>query len=444
MSQQVMRIGIVVLILGSLVGCQSPDKIRRPPGLAASMKMAARYQATGDGLIKQGREAEAMEAWQLALALNPDNPALRDRINQLMAQKKQEKIKAVTSEAEQSLGYAGQRIEQELSKAMKNYRHSRLDEAEIAWQTVLSLNPQHAEAKLGLEKIAFERYRSDPNRAFDTMIAELYRQGMAALRQESWEQAKVKLLEAEKLAPDHSQVRHFLSICNNKLLQQATMTEVQALMTEARQAQAKQQWRQAEEAYQEVMRRQPDYQAAQQSYQLFKLAKSKWLQARREMAQQAYQQQHYRRAQKQFNELLAVQPDDQTARAGLAKVKQALAKNNHQVNKVQQTERLFNRGMDHYRAGRIKTALSDWQAARSLDPDNQRIQHWLTTGQKQLGQQNEQAQQQAEALYAEGLAAYQRGEIDEALSAWREVLQRDPDHQRARDNIKRVEATLQE
>lgn len=73
---------------------------------------------------------------------------------------------------------------------------------------------------------------------------------------------------------------------------------------------------------------------------------------------------------------------------------------------------------------------------QSLDPDNA---HW----QQERDQLEGIIQARIERLYQQGVNAYSRSQYEEAAAAWRDVLQLEPEHKLAQDNLLRAERVLQ-
>lgn len=81
-------------------------------------------------------------------------------------------------------------------------------------------------------------------------------------------------------------------------------------------------------------------------------------------------------------------------------------------------------------------ARTHLQQIRILDPDNDkwnREQQALDTI----------VHAHTEHLFNQGINIYSRGQYEQAAELWRDVLQLDPDHQQARENLQRAERVLQ-
>ena len=102
----------------------------------------------------------------------------------------------------------------------------------------------------------------------------------------------------------------------------------------------------------------------------------------------------------------------------------------------------FNRGVKRYRAGDLQGAIAAWEAAVSAAPKDAEYQEWLDRARQENDAAHAKKREQAEIRYADGLAAYQRGELDEALAAWKEALELNPGHEKAGRNLKRIQSEM--
>jgi tetratricopeptide (TPR) repeat protein len=98
--------------------------------------------------------------------------------------------------------------------------------------------------------------------------------------------------------------------------------------------------------------------------------------------------------------------------------------------------------VDAYRQGDLTQAIGAWESAAAADPQDAGIREALARAKKEQSEAKEKNRRLAQTRYEDGLAAYQRGELDEALAAWKETLELDPGHAKARANIQRVEQEM--
>jgi tetratricopeptide (TPR) repeat protein len=94
------------------------------------------------------------------------------------------------------------------------------------------------------------------------------------------------------------------------------------------------------------------------------------------------------------------------------------------------------------RRGDTAGAIREWEAALAAEPKNETLKAEVAKARAGLAEDKGRLRRRAQARYEDGLAAYQRGEVEAALDAWKETLELDPEHVKARANIRKVEQEM--
>ncbi len=434
---------LILLAAGPVIlsGCHRQDlepiAQRMEPAWEKTVK---RHEALGDEYYQEQRYAEARQEWALVLQLQPDNKRVRQKISSLTSSGKPgDQPGRMAVGTTKGLNH----LERLLFQAEQFYQHSQLKEAEISWQSVLTMAPQNADAKTGLSRLKEEVYQADAQRPFDKMAAALYEEGMEAYRQKDWARAQIKLREAEKLVINQPQINHYLERVNQVLARQAFEQEMLALRQQAQALEAKQSWREAFLVWQQVQEKLPDDQGCSQGLARCRAALQPWVEEQLHQGQAALADRDNSRARRYFNRILSFFPRQLEARQGLIQADALRPKEPEQPSGREQARVKFNQGVTCYRQGHYHQAVSLWEAAVRLDPDEANYQSWLKKGRDRAVRQQAQQIRQADVRYADGLAAYQRGELEEALKDWKEVLSLNPEHEKAKININRVQKELE-
>lgn len=418
-------------LLGLGAGCASTAVVSSP------QQAADRHQALGDQFYERQRFSEALREWRLALELDPGRQEVSKRIGAVGSGQSWQREAAATAAVEET-----SRLRQELLAAETYYQASQLKEAEVAWRRILEWNSGQPEAAAGLERLAAEAYETDPRRSFDQMTRELYEQGMRAYRKQAWEQAELKLAEAAKLNPDQPQVQRYLEQARAQLAQRKQTAAAETIRRQALAAEADGQWVSAHRYWQALEQSQGQTAEAAEGLARCRPGVAAWAQGRNAEGERLLAAGRFPAALARFQEVLDLLPEESRARQGRDAARRALAQAKTQSASADEGREHFNAGVACYRQGDLTGAVRAWELAVAAAPADAEYQEWLTRVRKELAGRDTQNRQRAEARYADGLAAYQRGELDEARAAWKEVLELDPGHEKARLNVQKIEKEL--
>jgi len=143
-----------------------------------------------------------------------------------------------------------------------------------------------------------------------------------------------------------------------------------------------------------------------------------------------------------YESILAIFPEHAEATAGARSARQALTAQNQSRDVQASAKRHYAAGAECYRKGDLAGTLREWEAALAAMPQDAALKAELARVRSQAEEEREKLRRRAQARYEDGLAAYQRGEVDGALAAWKETLEMDSEHEKARANIRRVEREM--
>ncbi|NTV52781.1 MAG: hypothetical protein HGA76_07205 [Candidatus Firestonebacteria bacterium] len=406
------------------------------------VRAAGKHAALGDDYFQRRRTGDALAEWRLALDLDPSRRDVAEKIANLEksgAFSENFPSGGTVAPADEDLG---RRIAQALSLALKHYQASRLKEAELAYREVILLDPANTYAQKGLDRLREETYAADARRLYDQVTVSLYQDGMRLYREKIWDQAEVKLQEAAKLNPDQPQVKKFLERTHAEAVSQRDLVRSRQLAAQALKAETNRDWLLAFSSWQEAARMLPPPPEAaaglSRSQREVEALTSGWLaEARKSLAAE-----NFPAAQDGFEKVLAIFPENAEAWSGSKKARAGADRLKKSRSNPLEAQRFYNRGVEAYRRGDLTQAVTSWENAAAVDPQDAGIREALGRAKKERLAAQEKNRRLAQTRYADGLAAYQRGEFDEALAAWKETLELDPGHTKARGNIQRVEQEM--
>lgn len=402
-------------------------------------KIAVKHEQLGNQYYDRGRSKDAIREWQAALDLAPDRKSLQKRIQAVESGKHWDS--QVDSVENNSKGKQ-EKINSELKKAESYYRNSRLKDAEVTWRHVLSLDPVNQGARQGMARLEDETYRKDLERSFDLMTEDLYEQGMHHFRKEDWESAFTKLSEAGNLNADQPQVKKYLERTHQEVQRVLNVQTVGQLVRDAKAAEEKKSWLAANRLWGKVVALDSSHTAALAGVKRSQMQLEKWSEQEIRKAKKAYKSGKYTSALAAYQRVLGVFSKHLRARQGKKQALAARQQGTQAATQKTQAEKKFNQGVVHYRQGRLDQAITLWEQAVAQDPNDKEYQEWFIRAKKEKAGAVEQNKQQAQITYQDGLAAYQRGELNKAFILWEETLELDPDHQKARANIEKIKKEM--
>jgi tetratricopeptide (TPR) repeat protein len=110
----------------------------------------------------------------------------------------------------------------------------------------------------------------------------------------------------------------------------------------------------------------------------------------------------------------------------------------------------FDLGADYYIRKQYARAISEWEKAQLLDPENQSVKSYLAAARRLLksgragaGISAAQAEEVKKMYYA-GINAYTGGEIEKAVEIWGEALKIDPADVKSARGIEKARLELEE
>lgn len=426
-----------------LAGCHQRRPTGAIPPVAEAAGRAARYYAqAAEAYAGQGRWEEAGEAWQMALEMNPNEAAWRERLGQVRS-----RISRASGEdsafPDSPVGAdLALRVRGDLQKAETAYRESYVQEARERWEQILAVQPGNAAAAEGLKRLQAEVYRRDPAGMFDRLTEELFNQGMRAYRRMEWSEAGEKFLEANRLSPDQDQVADYLRKSRSRGDEAGRRQWLREAEAGARKSESAGDWAGALTYWRKLS---ADPQAGAEAEEGILRATqhlSGWAEERVRAAEQALRNGKNEAAMQGCREVLEAWPEHLKARGVYQKAAAGNARRQSDQAERAEARRHFEAGERELALSRPEEAVRRLENAVALDPGPPEYRERLSQARAAAQTVRERARRQAEVRYSDGLAAYQRGEVDQALEAWKEALALDPDLEKARLNIQRVQAEM--
>lgn len=161
----------------------------------------------------------------------------------------------------------------------------------------------------------------------------------------------------------------------------------------------------------------------------------------------AYNQRNYRHAMTLFQLVYERDPENQQAyeyflraasamKGGMPIVRMEDDENReHEQDPEQESEALIQQGVSFWKAGDLKSALASFEQADQLDPQNRKLQTYLE-------QTRDEIKKQITFHLNEGIKFFNREALEEAMLEWEKVLDLDPGNPQALEYRRRAEKML--
>jgi len=266
-----------------------------------------------------------------------------------------------------------------MAEATRAYRESRVEDAHRLASQVLLADATSAPATALLRDLTEEAYQPTPLGVND-VLKELFEQGMAIYRREEWAGAAAVFQKALATSPTNDQTRTFF-------------TRARSRAEEARTTGA--------------------------------LA-----QARESIA--AGRPAEARAALKSVTE---INPNNAEAIALLA----SLGDDARAADRKAQAKSHFNTGVEAYEQGRWADAIREWDLVTSLDPSDQEAAKLLRKAKSRQTAARKDAKARIPALHEEAMKLYQQGKLAEARAAYKDILDLDPQDEKAKRSLEVID-----
>ncbi len=419
-----------------------------------------KFMASGVLLFSQEEYKQSRQDFMSVLQLDPENSSARDYI---------EKIDDKINEKK--------RYEQRLREAETFYasgirylREYKYDEARDDLENVLSLIENYRDTKERLASIPGLKAEYD-RRAREKKLRQIdeeFQNGLIALAESRYQDAisafenTLKLDPGNKLAPVYIQRAKDAQ----KLVEEEIVDDnspyydvVNSLIVSGTQLYDSGKYTESQNRWEQILQLFPSNRIANEY--MFKCELKLKPEQREIMLKKLVNEgeaflkkREYRNAYRKFELVKSIDPDYPDLKSLLARSERAQTYSSRGTvaqEDVEEIGRRFNLGMSYYQRGgedNIKKALVELRWVASKDPDNikavvsvNKIESQLRIGTSSAKSEGSRLTPEQERLvrkyYYSGINFYSNNDFKRAIAEWRKVLAIDPEHTRAKNNIRK-------
>ncbi len=320
--------------------------LSRVAGLSAAK--AAELLTLANSATAEGEFAKAREAFEQALALQPDLTEARQGLNQLEAL-----VDARAAEAR--------------LRGRKALEQGRLNQAREHFESALGLR-DNAAAQAELAQVA---------QATRSRVKELLKQAGKAQTAHNYREARTLYAKALQASPEATEARRGLETLELEVAQQINQT-LQAAEAEL----AAQNFAAALSHYRQILRWEATHAAALQGLETGRLKLADKLAGLVADATAAMEQGDFSTAESRIREALALDPYHAEAQAALGRVEQLRLSGV----KPGDEERLYLQGIEFYTRGRYDEAIAAWKQVLALEPGHEKARMNIEKASRKLRQ----------------------------------------------------------
>ncbi|HPJ43714.1 MAG TPA: tetratricopeptide repeat protein, partial [Spirochaetota bacterium] len=403
----------------------------------------------------------ARQDFMSVLQLDPENSSARDYI---------EKIDDKLNERK--------RYEQRLREAenfyasgKKNIRDNKYDEARDDFENALALIENFRDARqllMGLPGLKAEYDRREREKRL-RMIDEQFQNGLIALADSRYQDAIAAFENTLKLDPENKLAPSYIQRAKDaqKLVEEEIVDEnspyfnvVNSLIVSGKTLYDSGRYNESKNRWEQILQLFPSNRIANEY--MFKCELKLKPEQREIMVKKFIEEgeaflkkREYRNAYRRFDLVRSIEPNYPDIKNLLARAERGQSYSGSTAvaqEDIQEIERRFNLGMAYYQRGgedNIKKALVELRWVASKDPNNikavvsvNKIEAQLRVGTSSAKTGGSRLSPEQERLvrkyYYSGINYYSNNDFKRAIGEWRKVLAIDPEHTRAKNNIRKT------
>jgi tetratricopeptide (TPR) repeat protein len=265
------------------------------------------------------------------------------------------------------------------AEAIRAYRESRVDDAHRLASQVVLADPANIPANGILRHLTEEAYQPTPLGVND-VLKELFAQGMALYRREEWAGAAAIFQKALAVSPTHDQTRMFFGRARTH----AEESRTTGALAQAREA----------------------------------IAAGRPVEARAAL-----------------KSVMEINPNNAEATALLA----SLGDDARAADRRAQAKAHFNTGVEAYEQGRWADAIREWDLVTTLDPADQEAAKLLRKARSRQTAARKDAKVRIPGMHEDAMKLYQQGKLAEARAVYKDILELDPQDEKAQRSLEVID-----
>lgn len=402
---------------------------------------AGRHLKEGMKLLEKGRSKDALRELEVAQTLAPERPDIQEALKRAKNGENAAAPLPTVLPTPLTNSEARARVRAALKEAREAYRDSSVSAASTAWTRALQLDANCQEAKDGLALLADEAYKKDADAPFDSSVADLYDAALREARKERLLEARKKLDEALSLNPSQAQLKSLMARIESGAYAQGAARRADEALREGERALAAGEWATARQAYDEALSLRPDDKAAKSGLSRLKEKSRAPID---ELLAKADKASDDASAISYYKRVLEIDPAHERAlEASARRVARQRKQMNAAARKVE-TDALYNQGVEAWQAGQLGLASEKFKAVLEIAPDDAEASKALESVRSKLSGQIDKDRAAARELMKEGAELEKKGKLKDAMAAYKRASAKDGSYQEAAEAVARLKKETNE
>lgn len=320
-------------------------------------------------------------------------------------------------------------------KVNKYYKESKLSNAQIELQDILSIDKENKTAGKMLQDIKEEEFIFDDSKPFQNLVKELYDKGMVFYRKKLYKEAIEKFEKALDLDPSNQQVKKFLNLSRENLLNIKEKEDEARLLEEADKLRTEGEIKKARSIYEKIYiynrnNKQAEFYLNEFDRISNELYENAILLKKDEKLKEAYEK---------IKESLEFNEKNINAKNLEKELKMQLALYNENEKLRKKANQLYNKGVSCFAKGDYENACKYWEEVLKINPDDEQARKNIEIARAKLEEVELTKEEKIKKLIAEAETFINQGLLEKAKSKYEYVLRLDNENTEAKNGLKKIE-----
>ncbi|MBN1897158.1 MAG: tetratricopeptide repeat protein [Spirochaetes bacterium] len=317
------------------------------------------------------------------------------------------------------------------------------------FKNTLMINPRHEKA-LNHIKIAYNLCKELMDKK--QLAAEMVKEAQEYQKEEEFSKAIALYKLALLLDPDNQQAKVQIIRSQSEEMEYNKNLELMLHLQAGREYHNQKRYLEAIQEWSKALMIDEDNQEAKQMLELDKkLLKDQQLKEKINhlisRGIESYINRQYNESKEAFEQVLNLDPENETAKEYLAKINDILEKLSHEKTVREEAEKHFSLGLAYFNKEEYEPALEEFTITLEIMPDHTKAKEYrdrtLALLKKLQKKREEEKSSLTQELLAKGIKYYQMGEYEMAIDMFKQVIQIDPENKYAQEYLRLALQALQ-
>lgn len=316
-------------------------------------------------------------------------------------------------------------------KANKFYRESKITNAILELQDILNMDKGNESAQKFINEIKAEEFIFDDTRPFQNLLKELYEKGMIFYRKGAYKDAIEKFERAKELDPANAQIKKYLNLSNQYLLTMKQKEDEEKLIEQADKLRSDGNIKKARMIYEKVYAQNSANSHAQFYLKEFDKISENLFQN----AKNLFEQNKIKESYEKIKEAIEFNNKNFEAIELQKKIKLKFVNFLDEEKKEKQANKLYNKAVEYFGKGDYEKAIELWEEVLAINPDDEQVRQNIEIANQKLKENETNKIKKIEKLLAQAEVLVKQGLLEKAKSKYEYVLRLDETNEKAKQGL---------